>query len=125
MAISTCFFQTWRKIPSCCTQVLSNLPHVLSSLQYTYPHTHTSQIHAQYTVSLQGVYAPVDSLSPPLSCALCPIGTSCVGGRCMCQILSALERFCLQGLGREQPRLTSTFTEWKTKREKEANLYQP
>lgn len=132
MAISPCFdqifFPTWQKTPSCCTQVLLNLPHVLSSLQYPPPDTHTasSQIHALYCQSPGGLCSSGFSLSPSVVfavCALCPIRTSCVGGRCMCQILSALERFCLQGLNQEQPRLTSTFTEWKTKRVKEANYY--
>lgn len=132
MAISPCFDQFFSDLAEN-TFVLhtsalksATCPFLSAIHPPTHTHTHITDTCTVLSVSRGFMLRWVLSLSPSVvfaACALCPIGTSCVGRRCMCQILSALERFCLQGLDREQPRLTSTFKEWKTKREKEANLY--
>lgn len=107
MAISPCFDQFFSDLAehtfALHTSALKSAtcPFLSALHPPTYTHTHISQIHALYCQSPGGLCSGGFSLSPSVvfaARALCPIGTYCVGRRCMCQILSALERFCLQGL---------------------------
>lgn len=134
MAISPCFDQFFSDLAEN-TFVLhtsalksATCPFLSALHPPTYTHTHITDTCTVLSVSRGFMLWWVLSLSPPVVFApraLCPIGTYCVGRRCMCQILSASERFCLQGLGQGTATSDLHLYGMEDKERKEAYLYQP